>query len=169
MVLMKIIFLFFISIVFSLNTSAQTSFSFSGLKWDDNVDQVDAQLTATGLQLSSTLLQKLIDKSICKIRNYCQVDFIGEVSGTIYFFSNKLYMVTINSDDNYNDRFAKLHQKYGYPLIPTIKDKTILSQNTVLWKSKYQETIELSGGGYIRYQSGASNQTKVDQKNKFEY
>lgn len=104
------------------------------------------------------------------MRNDCQVDFIGEVSGTVHFVYNKLYMVTINSSDNYNDRFEKLQKKYGPPLSMTIKDnKKIFSQNPVLWKSKYEETIELSSGGYIRYQSGASKKTKVDQKNKVRY
>lgn len=168
------IFLFLI--IFTLtafNVGAQTAFSFSGLKWGESVDDVIAQLAASGLPASS-----LIEKMTCKVRADCSLGFAGHVRGLASFAEGKLVEIMIFSEQDptvYTERAARLREKYGIPLPKgPLPERGVISHimsggDDDIWRSPYGETIQLRSGGFIMYRSGAINDAQGDHSNSVKF
>ena len=69
--LYRFFFILFTLTLTAFNVSAQTAFSFSGLKWGERVESVVAQLAASGLPISSK-----IEKMACKVKSNCELNFL---------------------------------------------------------------------------------------------
>lgn len=157
----------------AFNVSAQTAFSFSGLKWGDNVESVIVQLAASGLPVSS-----LIEKVTCKVRTDCTLEFAGAVRGSASFQGGKLVEIMIYSENDpkaYAERASKLREKYGAPLPKPQLPETgrladlIAGSLDDKWRSSYGETLQLGSGGFILYRSGAINDAQGDHSNRVKF
>lgn len=158
---MKFFFTFWLGVCLSVGASSQTVFSFSGLSWDDTLEQTDAKLSASGLPLIST-----IDKLACRIKKSCSLQFAGAVRGSVTLEDNKLKEVEIFSEEGpnvYAERAQRLRAKYGSPQ-PTRPNARVLELLTEKWRANNGESIELESSGYILYRRAPQRGTAGEVK-----
>ena len=158
---MKKFFAFWLGVCLSVGASSQTIFSFSGLNWDDTLEQTDAKLTASGLPLTSN-----IDKLACRIKKSCSLQFAGAVRGSVTLEDGKLKDVEIFSEEGpnvYAERAQRLRAKYGSPQ-PTRPNASVLELLTEKWRANNGESIELQSSGYIIYRRAPLRGSAPDVK-----
>lgn len=144
---MKAIILLVIGLI-SVNVSAQSRFSFSGLQWGQGIDEVVTQLTRSGLPPTSTIIYK---KSVCLLRGACDFDFSGQgIRGMASFEAGKLVSVHLfsESDSVGADRLQRLQNSYG----PPTRSIRRMLDNHWYWESPNGELIHMYGyDGAVSY------------------
>lgn len=132
----------------SISVSAQSRFSFSGLQWGQNIDEVVNQLTRSGLPPSSSITYT---KSVCLLRRTCDFDFSGQgIRGMASFEAGKLVSVHLFSESGSvgADRLERLKSSYGPPTRSTHR----VFDNHWYWESPNGELIHMSGyDGAVSY------------------
>jgi len=157
-------FAVWLAIGMSASAVAQTTFSFSGLQWGENVDQVNAKLRTAGFSGCA-----LIERIKCKLASECMCNFNGPSirNGWATFKDNKLDQVSVNVADLAGTTSA-LRSKYGPPLpkLPVKSQDTLAEIEEVLtsrWKSQYGETLQIGHTGHVEYRSGEKVRAQEDR------
>lgn len=148
---------------------AQTYFSFSGLQWDESLEQVELRLQNAGLPLTSKT-----EKLKCKVVKTCTMTFGGSTRGTVSMTDGKLAEIHVFSEDApnaYADRLSRLRARYGEPK-PRLSSRTGASTfemfddvTVTKWEAPNGENLELTRNGAIFYRS--SRNKVLDQGIKF--
>lgn len=131
---------------------AQTTFSFSGLKWGDEASRVISQLKSAGYSVGVTEIFK------CKVNPECALGFEGPVNGMAFTHNKVLNRVVIYSNRSaYDERLSRLKERYGQPIVPRKPDGMsnidffASNQSYLRWHSPSGEELVLAHDGSMVY------------------
>ncbi|PPD17344.1 MAG: hypothetical protein CTY27_04050 [Methylotenera sp.] len=170
----KLILLFFIS-YFSLMASvyAGSSYSFSGLNWNDSISIVNEKLKSAGNSGLSTL-----EKSKCLTLQFGNSECICKFNGPglnwayVTFKKGKLTDVILSADDAENT-LKVLTKKYGKPhtlVDPNYRGGLKLIEDTKRWVSSTGEMLEMNGKVvhyYSNYELHSNNEERKKEDSRF--